>query len=106
MKRQQQYCGDLHHIDAYPDPSFYFDGHPDPTTQFFPDVYGTLPMLQNDLLKLPLFHFDADPDTDSAFYFDADADPDPAFQFDADADPDPASYKRSGSGSVTLINRL
>ncbi len=52
-------------------------------------------MLQNDPLRLPTFHFDADPDL--AFHFDADPDPDPAFHFDADpdqvsqndADPDP-----------------
>ncbi len=46
-------------------------------------------MLQNDPLRLPPFHFDADPDP--AFHFDAD--PDPAFHFDAEAgaDPDPAS---------------
>jgi hypothetical protein len=37
------------------------------------------PMLQNDPLMLPPFHFDADPDP--AFHFDAD--PDPAFHFDA-----------------------
>jgi hypothetical protein len=34
-------------------------------------------MLQNDPLRLRLFHFDADPDPD--FHFDADADPEPAF---------------------------
>jgi hypothetical protein len=39
-------------------------------------------MLQNDPLRLPAFHFDADPDL--AFHFDAD--PDPAFHFDADPD--------------------
>ncbi len=50
-------------------------------------------MLQNDPLRLPPFHFDADPDP--TFHFDAD--PETAFQFDADpafhfdADPDPAS---------------
>jgi hypothetical protein len=40
-------------------------------------------MLQNDTLRSPPFHFDADPDPASHF----DADPDPAFQFDADPDP-------------------
>jgi hypothetical protein len=51
-------------------------------------------MLRNDPLRLPPFHFDADPDP--AFHFDAD--PDPSFHLDADpdptfhsnADPDPA----------------
>jgi hypothetical protein len=33
-------------------------------------------MLQNDPLRLPPFHFDANPDP--AFLFDADVDPDPA----------------------------
>jgi hypothetical protein len=44
-------------------------------------------MIENDPLKVPPFHFDADPDP--AFHFDADADPipDPASPFDADADP-------------------
>jgi hypothetical protein len=46
-------------------------------------------MLQNHPLKLPPFHFAADPDP--AFHFDADADPDPVIHFDADANPDPAS---------------
>jgi hypothetical protein len=39
-------------------------------------------MFQNDPLKLPPFHFDADPDP--AFHFDAD--PDTAFHFDPDPD--------------------
>jgi hypothetical protein len=43
------------------------------------------PMLQNDPLGLPPFHFDADPDP--AFNFDADSDPDPDFHFDLDPDP-------------------
>jgi hypothetical protein len=34
-------------------------------------------MRKNDHLRLPLFHFDADPDADS----------DPAFHFDADPEP-------------------
>ncbi len=47
-------------------------------------------MLQNDPLKLPPFHFHADPDhavhfdADSAFNFDAGVDPDPVSQNDAD----------------------
>ncbi len=56
------------------------------------------PMLQNDPLKLPPFHFDAD--SDPAYHFDAD----PVFHFDAD--PDPASHKWCGTGSATLVNRL
>ncbi len=40
-------------------------------------------MLQNYPLKLPPFHFNADP----AFHFDADLDPNPASQNDADPDP-------------------
>ncbi len=45
-------------------------------------------MLQNNPLRLPPFHFDADPDP--AFHFDVDPDPDPASQIDQiDADPDP-----------------
>jgi hypothetical protein len=65
-----------------PDPTFQFnaDPAPDPTTHFFPDL--DLPKLQNDPLRLPPFHFDADPDP--AFHFDADRDP--AFLFDADSD--------------------
>jgi hypothetical protein len=47
-------------------------------------------MLKNDPLRLPPFHFDADPDP----AFHCDADPYPAFQFDADP---------CGSGSATLI---
>jgi hypothetical protein len=41
------------------------------------------PMLQNDPVRLPPFHFDADPDP--AFHFDAD--PHPASQNDTDPDP-------------------
>jgi hypothetical protein len=43
----------------------------------------TFPVLQNDRLRLPPFHFDEE--TDPAFHFDSD--PDPAFHFDADPDP-------------------
>jgi hypothetical protein len=49
---------------------------PDPTTHFSPDLDP--PILQNDPLRLPPFHFDAN----------ANADPDPAFHFDADPNPD------------------
>jgi hypothetical protein len=59
------------------------DADPDLTTHFFPD--WDLPMLQNDPLRLPPFHFDAD--LDPIF---TSMDPDPAF-FYFDADPDPAS---------------
>ncbi len=84
-----------HHVDADPDPAFHFvadaDSDPDPsnlmqiriwipTTHFFPD-FGPL-MLQNDPLRLPHFHFDADPDP----AFQIDADPDPDFHFYADPD--------------------
>jgi hypothetical protein len=57
----------------------------DPTTHFFTDLDP--PMQQNDTLRHPPFHFDADPDP--AFNFDAD--PYPAFHFDVYPDPDPAS---------------
>jgi hypothetical protein len=57
---------------------------PNPATHFFPDLDP--PLLQNGHLRLPPFHFHADPDP--AYNFDAD--PDLAFQFDADLDPDPA----------------
>ncbi len=68
----------------------------------FPDLDP--PMLQNDPLRFPPFHLDAD--LDIAFHFDADADPnldletafhcdanadlntDPVSQNDADSDPD------------------
>ncbi len=61
-------------------------------------------MLRNDPLGLPLFRFDADPDSDLQF----DADPDSALQFDADpdsalqfdADQDPASQ----NGRYLLIH--
>jgi hypothetical protein len=66
------------HFGADPDPTFNdADTEPDPTTHSFthsPDLDPR--MLQNDHLKLPPFHFDADPDR--AFHFDAD--PDPASQ--------------------------
>jgi hypothetical protein len=45
-------------------------------------------MLQNDPVRLPPFHFDADPDP--AFHFDADQDP--ASKNDADPGPDPQHY--------------
>ncbi len=59
-------------------------------------------MLKNDPLRLPPFHFNADPDPTFCF----DADPDPAFHFDADpdpasqndADPDPASENDADPG--------
>jgi hypothetical protein len=57
---------------------------PDPTVPFSPDLEPA--MLRNDPIRLPPFHFDANPDP--AFHFEAN--PDPAFQFDGDRDPDPA----------------
>jgi hypothetical protein len=73
-------------VDPDPDPTFNCDADADlePTTHFFPDLYP--PMIENYPLKVPPFHFDAEPDP--AFHFDADADPIPdlAFHFDADAD--------------------
>jgi hypothetical protein len=49
-------------------------------------------MLQNDPLRLPSFHFDADPD------------PDPASHFDEDPDPTSQNYvDPCGSGSETLV---
>jgi hypothetical protein len=63
---------------------------PNTHPHFFPDLDP--PMLRNDLLRFPPFHFDADPDP--AFHFDADgADPGPASQNDADP---------CGFGSATL----
>jgi hypothetical protein len=61
---------DPHNVDADPDPAFHFDADldqdptlqfddPDPITHIFPDMDH--PMLQNDPLRLPPFHFDADP---------------------------------------------
>jgi hypothetical protein len=63
-------------------------------------------MLQNGHLRLPPFHFDADPDP--AFHSDADPDPALAFHFDTDpnADLDPASQMMQihcGAGSETLL---
>jgi hypothetical protein len=67
-------------------------------------------MLQNDPLRLPPFHFDADPDPDPAFHFDTD--PDPAFHIDED--PDLASQNdaydlnkssKSGSGCGSEIGK-
>ncbi len=75
---------DPHHVDADPesDPAFHFDADPDPTFHsdagldpdptlnlmririlpltFFQNLDPR--MLQNDPLRLPPFHFDADPD--------------------------------------------
>jgi hypothetical protein len=124
----RHYCtvptvADPHHVDAYPDPAFHFDAAPDPdstfhsdadpdptfqydadpkpTSHFSPDLDP--PMLQNDPLRLPLFYFNADTDTDPDPAFHFDGDPDLAFHFDAD--PDPASHNDAdpcGSGSATL----
>ncbi len=60
-------------VDPDPDPTFNCDADadPEPTTHFFPELYP--PMIENDPLKVPPFHFDAEPDP--AFHFDADADP-------------------------------
>ncbi len=63
------------HSGADPDPIFQFDAGPDSTTNFF-SRFGPS-MLQNDPLRLPAVHFDADPDPD----------PDPASQNAADLDP-------------------
>ncbi len=49
MKRQQQYCGDPHHVDGDPDPAFHFDADPDPAFHCHADAD-------------PVFYFDADPD--------------------------------------------
>ncbi len=76
-----------HHLYADPCPAFHFDADldpdptfdPDHTTNFFPELSLQAPMLQNKLLRLPPFHFDAYPDP--AFRFDADLDP--PFHFDA-----------------------
>jgi hypothetical protein len=82
----------IHHIDADPDPAFRFDADPDPDPtfpsdadpdpdpnyQFYADTdpdpilpltFPALapPMLQNDPLRLPPFHFDANPYPDPAF---------------------------------------
>ncbi len=70
------------HCDADLGPTFKFDANPDPITHFFPDLDH--PMIQNDHLRLPPFHFDADPDP--AFHFDVDPNPDQAFNFDAGPD--------------------
>jgi hypothetical protein len=54
----------LFYFDADPDPTFPSDPDPmfqfDSTTHFFPNLDP--PMLQNDILGLPPFHSDADPD--------------------------------------------
>jgi len=49
---------DLQHFGADPDSSFQFNEDSDPNTHYFPDLNPL--MLQNDPLRLPLFHFDAD----------------------------------------------
>ncbi len=59
-----------HHLDADPDPTFQFDPEPDPTTHFFSDLEP--PVLQNDPLRLPPLHFDADPDLKPDYQNDAD----------------------------------
>ncbi len=75
------------HVDADPYPSFQFDAgpYPDPITHIFLDLDP--PIFPNNLLGLPPFHFDADPDP--AFHFDAN--PYPAFHFDVDPYPDLAA---------------
>ncbi len=60
-------------------------------------------MLQNDPLRLPPFHFDADPDPDLTFHFDADPNSDPGFHFNEDPDlTSKNDVDPHGSGSVTL----
>jgi hypothetical protein len=75
--------------DPDPDPTFQFNAYPylNPTTHFFAD-FGPL-MLKNDPLRLPHFHFDADPDPAFHFY----ANPDQVSQNDADP---------CGSGTLPL----
>ncbi len=68
---------DPHHFTADPETE-----DSDPTTHFSPDVDP--PMLQNDPLRLPPFHFAADPDPTCH----SSADPDPSFQNDAELDPE------------------
>jgi hypothetical protein len=65
---------------------FYFDAdaNPELTNHFFPESDPL--MLQNDPLRLPTFHFDADPD--------------PAFPFDADPDPQHWNGNHKGRGIV------
>ncbi len=59
-------------------------------------------MFQNDLLRLPPFHFDADPDLDPAFDFYADLDP--ASQ--NDADPDPQHWCKLTLKFIVLISLM
>jgi hypothetical protein len=86
-----------HHLDADP-VLFHFDVDTAPNPTFtlmkiririlqLAFTRFELPMLQNGPLRLPSFHFDADPN--SIFHFDTD--PDPASK--NDADPDRASKK-------------
>ncbi len=73
------------HADPDPDTTFQFDADPDPDpTSYHAVTFFQLRALQcfkMTPLRLPPFHFDADPDP--AFHFDAD--PDPASQNDADS---------------------
>jgi hypothetical protein len=84
----------MHHLDADPDPTFYFDSDPNPSFQlkaqnlekglkcaYIPYILACHLQIDEDLD--PAYHLGADPD--SAHHFDAD--PDPTFQFDADPDP-------------------
>jgi hypothetical protein len=92
---------DLHHFDAYPDPSFHFNVDP----RGIPPV--TLMWIQIPLFALmwirippftldPSFHVDVDPDPtihfntilDPTIHFDVD--PDPTFHFDPDQNPRPS----------------
>ncbi len=57
-------------------------------------------MLKNDHLRLPTFHFDADPDL--AFHFDAD--PDTAFHLNED--PDPQHCNGNHKGRVIVYGRI
>ncbi len=57
-------------------------------------------MLQNDPLRRPPFHFDADPDP--AFYFDADP-CFPPFHFDADPDHEVFLTKKISTGTHRII---
>jgi hypothetical protein len=47
------------HSDADPDPTFQFGADPDPAPITHVPVDLDPPMLQNDHLRLPFFHFDA-----------------------------------------------
>jgi hypothetical protein len=99
------HCCGPDHIDVDPDPAFHLmririlpftliririlPFNPDSKNHLYPDFDPSL--IQNDPLRLPPFHFDAD--SDPAFPFDADTDP--AFHYDAD--PDPASQNDDDS---------